>query len=212
MAAPASFGYNKRVAIVYFSAALLIVSVGVRMVGSLMSEGGQELAPLDWVMIIGIALEFFVLTYYSSFIWSQPEEPAHTAVHTSPSDPAVIRALTDAQMKITVLTEQHVSMVQQIKEMSAHFQRSAETMHTSAAGVVQDWKEGTSIHTEAIRSAMELLARNEEALKVTTQEVIGMERTLKEFVEGKIKEQVQKEVAEILAAAVSQRMIGERKS
>jgi len=42
------FGYNKRVAIVYFSAALLIVSVGVRMVGSLMSEGGQELSTLDW--------------------------------------------------------------------------------------------------------------------------------------------------------------------
>ena len=204
-----SLGYNKRVAIVYFSAALLIVSVGVRMVGSLMSEGGQELSTLDWVMIVGIALEFFVLTYYSSFMWSQPDEDAGGSAKLHgllPADRVLAQEVHDLQQQYASLTQQSVLNLQSLKELTAQLHQNESRLHQFSSEFSAQTRGSQEQLQRFVSDVVLQLRNNEAALNMTTRELTVMEKTLKDFVEGKIKEQVQKEVGDILSAVVTQRM------
>ena len=202
-------GYNKRVAIVYFSAALLIVSVGVRMVGSLMAEGGQELTPLDWIMITGIALEFFVLTYYSSFIWSQPDDegkaPAVVQKYSGPTDED-IAGVREIQKNYAELVNQSLTNIQILKELTAQLCRNESQLQQFSSNFTTQLQNNETQLQQLSSNLVVQLRGNEAALQVSARELITMEKTLHEFIDGKIKEQVQKEVGEIMSSLVTQRM------
>lgn len=166
-----SSGYNKRVAVVYFSAALLIVSVGVRMVGSLMSESGEGLKLLDWVMIVGIGLEFVVLSMYAAFIWSQPDESAasQTSVVNSTSDPVSKEIL--EELKKTVEKIQHEETV-----------------------IVNS----TSTETKLLSDISSELQKNQAVLLQTAKELAAVKDNFQKFIDGAVQVQVRAEVEDIL--------------
>jgi hypothetical protein len=181
--------YNKRVAVVYFSAALLIVSVGVRMVGSLLSESGQGLSPLDWVMVVGFTLEFFVLTYYSSFIWTQPDEEGEKQKFD--------HAGTDQELLVQIREFQ--KMEAQKAEQTATLLRACHDVTLSLQLHVTQLQQTSSVLVSQLNS-------NEGALQQSANNLVAMEKTLKEFIEGKMHEQVETEVREIMSSIVLQRI------
>jgi predicted transcriptional regulator len=143
-------------------------------------------------MAVSFALEFFVLTYYSSFMWSQPDEGSGAA-------PVAPNEGTGRELLI------QIRELQKIESQKA--EQTAATLRVCQEAIL-GLQNNTNQFQRTSSSLLSQLQENQTALQQSAGNLVSMEKTLKEFIEGKMHEQVEAEVREIMSSIVLQRLTG----
>ena len=151
---------NKRTAILYVAAALLILAVGLRMLNALISET-DALGFFEYLMMGAIVLQFAVLLYYAELIRKLPDD----------SGPPSFGTIKDGRLILT-MDGQFIQAFEEIRTGLIGMGRELQSTRTQALTAQQL----TQDYVQRLQKNEEMILQLSKQLAVLLDEIVDMSR------------------------------------